>query len=454
MRAILVALILLALIVLVLGCARTCLRRRGSVRLSRLLRPGDPARPTIVPTAGWRASDCQRRHHSAPCAPGARAGVGAGHPAASRPTALPAGNPAAATTVSPTPVHALVADGHHGRSDRIQDFRCQACGSRVTARRGTALYQLKTPPARIGEVLSALAEGLDIGAAVRVFGHGETTITRWRDRAARHAERVHRHFLHGLHLPHLQLDEIRARLRRCDRVTWLWLALDPRTKLIPALALGPRTQQTAHSLVHTLRAALAAGMHAGDHHRRAAPLLLRAHRALRPVGHLQVAAAAGRSIPRSCTANCTSATAAAASCASATRWAAAPDAPSAATLRCLGWSGKLQTAFVERVNLTARMSVAALTRRTWATAQTAAGLQRQVAWWRAYYHFSRPHRSLRQDGRARTPAMAAGLTTHRWTVRRVPGLSLRPSRVMGSGSASRWWRARTIIQRHIGIDGG
>ena len=87
-------------------------------------------------------------------------------------------------------------------------------GARVTARWGTALYQLKTPPARIGEVLSALAEGLDIGAAVRVFGHGETTITRWRDRAARHAERVHRHFLHGLHLPHLQLDEIRTRLRR------------------------------------------------------------------------------------------------------------------------------------------------------------------------------------------------------------------------------------------------
>ncbi|HWE63428.1 MAG TPA: hypothetical protein VHB98_17060, partial [Chloroflexota bacterium] len=92
-----------------------------------------------------------------------------------------------------------------------------------------------------------------------------------------------------------------------------------------------------------------------------------------------------------------------------------------ATLRRLGWSGKIQTAFVERLNLTARMSIAALTRRTWATAQTAAGLHRQVAWWRAYYHFSRPHRSLRQDGRARTPAMAAGLPAHRWTVREFLG---------------------------------
>jgi hypothetical protein len=84
-------------------------------------------------------------------------------------------------------------------------------------------------------------------------------------------------------------------------------------------------------------------------------------------------------------------------------------------LRHLGWSGTLQTAFVERVNLTLRQSVAALTRRTWATAQTAAGLQRQVAWWQVYYHFIRPHLSLRQKARACTPAMAAGLTGHRWT---------------------------------------
>jgi transposase-like protein len=156
-------------------------------------------------------------------------------------------------------VHALVADGHHGRTDHIQDFVCQACGSRVSARWGTALFQLKTPPARIGAVLSALAEGRSVCAAVRVFGHGEATITRWRDRAAQQAARLHHHFLRDLHLPHVQLDEIRTRLRPRDRVLWLWLALDPQTKLVPTLALGARTQQTAHTLVHARRAVLAAG---------------------------------------------------------------------------------------------------------------------------------------------------------------------------------------------------
>jgi len=72
--------------------------------------------------------------------------------------------------ITDSQLHALVADGHHGRTDRIQDFVCQACGHRVSARWGTALSQLKTPPSRIGEVLSALAEGLTVGAAVRVFG--------------------------------------------------------------------------------------------------------------------------------------------------------------------------------------------------------------------------------------------------------------------------------------------
>jgi transposase-like protein len=129
--------------------------------------------------------------------------------------------------VTDAAIHALVADGYHGRSDHIRRFRCQACRHTVSARAGTALYRLKTPPQRIGEVLATLAEGLDVGAAVRVFRHGEATITRWRDRAAAHAEQVHRHFLRSLHLPHVQLDEIRVRLRIRRRVTWLWLALDP-----------------------------------------------------------------------------------------------------------------------------------------------------------------------------------------------------------------------------------
>lgn len=98
-----------------------------------------------------------------------------------------------------------------------------------------------------------------------------------------------------------------------------------------------------------------------------------------------------------------------------------------------GLSGRLSTAFVERLKLTVRQGqgVAALTRRTWATAQRGPGVLAQVTWWRGYYHVVRPHHSLRgalarprdrgggrqpQRYRARTPAMAAGVTTQCWTV--------------------------------------
>jgi transposase InsO family protein len=99
-----------------------------------------------------------------------------------------------------------------------------------------------------------------------------------------------------------------------------------------------------------------------------------------------------------------------------------------AALRGLGLSGCLNTAFVERVNLTMRQSVSALARRTWSTAHVAPRLLVHLEWWRAYYHFARPHASLRmalaqsigrggrrepQRYRQRTPAMAAGRTNRR-----------------------------------------
>jgi hypothetical protein len=61
----------------------------------------------------------------------------------------------------------------------------------------------------------------------------------------------------------------------------------------------------------------------------------------------------------------------------------------------LNLTGKLNTTFVERVNLTLRQMVAALIRRTWSTMQEAPQLLLHVEWWRAYYHFIRPHESLR-----------------------------------------------------------
>src|SRR2546430_138622 len=153
----------------------------------------------------------------------------------------------------------LFGDGKHGQTECIQTFRCQACYSTFSARRNTPLYRLRTSSHQVAVVLSALAEGFDLSAAERVFGYRQATITTWLSRAGEHARTFHERSFCSIHLPHLQLDELRTRLHSATQILWLWLAIDPLTKIIPVLQLGPRTQHRAHLLIHSLRLMLAPG---------------------------------------------------------------------------------------------------------------------------------------------------------------------------------------------------
>jgi len=121
------------------------------------------------------------------------------------------------------------------------------------------LYRLKTASHRVGEVLTALAEGLDISAAVRVFGHGEGTLRTWLTRAGLHADDLHCRTLQNVPLFHLQFDELRTTLRDKSQELWLWLGIDPASQLIPVLVLGPRSLDTAYQVVHTVVHVLAPG---------------------------------------------------------------------------------------------------------------------------------------------------------------------------------------------------
>ena len=274
-------------------------------------------------------------------------------------------------------------------------------------------------------------------AAARVFGSRQATIITWLTRAGKHAELFHERCFRNLHLPHVQLDEICTRLRRSTQVLWLWLALDPGTKIVPVLQLGPRTQNMAHTVIHSLRRSLAPGclpIFTSD------GLNLYFYALTAHFGQWFQVVCRGRNVRQ---------------------WQVEPrliygqvkksyrrrrlvrvthvmrlgteDALKIA-LQEMGFTGRLNTAFIERVNLTVRHGIAALARRTWATAQQSPHLLTHLEWWRAYYHFVRPHESLRvalvqprerggrllaQRYRQRTPAMAAGRTNRRWTTREL-----------------------------------
>jgi IS1 family transposase len=97
-----------------------------------------------------------------------------------------------------------------------------------------------------------------------------------------------------------------------------------------------------------------------------------------------------------------------------------------------GW--QINTSFVERLNLDLRQHVAAIGRRVNTLCKHEAGLRHQLALFQTYHNFVLPHASLRlplpecgrlpetslsKRWRPQTPAMAAGLTDHVWSVREV-----------------------------------
>lgn len=326
-------------------------------------------------------------------------------------------------------IHALVGYGFIDRAKTIRKLCCQACGQTFSSRRGTPLDYLKSNPDQIEMVLWFLAEGLDQAVLMRYTGRAETTIARWLARAGGHAQGWHLRYLRQLTPVVIQLDELHPRVRSMAKARWVWLAIDPLSKLIPALHLGGRTNADAFTLLHQLKVCLrpnwmplflsdglrgyfyAISAHFGhwfrpprartDHWRVEDGLLSSAECAVSLVKRRR-RRKLGYTI---------------------TRMICGKRKHLRVRLKSVGLSGLIQTAFIERVNLTLRRSVAPLMRKTWSLVQSEPALLMHLEWWRLYYHFATVHTSLKVPiaglagcYRAQTPAMAAGLTDRIWSV--------------------------------------
>ena len=329
--------------------------------------------------------------------------------------------------VQDEPVHALVGYGKLGVNKDIQRFKCQACGGTFSSRKGTPLYYIKTAIGEIEEVLWYLAEGVDLSVLVRRTGHKEETLAQWLNRMGEHSTRLHDLMFRELDLDLVQMDELYAKVRGTDATRWLWLAIDPVSKVLPTLHLGGRRAADAYALVHDLKWRLCATcipafttdglrtyFHAVTAHFGRWFRPPRAHK-----DHWQVddELLHGQLIKRrhNRKVKCT-----------ITRVLWGKRSALYDVLEQQGFNRLVQTALIERVNLTIRQSVSLLTRRTWSLAQTDQHLLNHVQWWRCYCHFIRPHETLRErtpgtprQQRERTPPMAFGLTGHVWTVEEV-----------------------------------
>ena len=222
----------------------------------------------------------------------------------------------------------------------------------------------------------------------------------------------------------VQMEELYTRIRATASACWLWLAFDPVTKASPSLHLGGRTKNDAFALVHDFQlrllpecipAATTEGL-------RSYFYALTAHFGFwfRPpnarTDHWQPSSDLhyGQLVKRKNKRHITF---------THTRMLWGKRHELFARLREAGLRPLIQTAFVERVNLTFRQSVASLSRRTWAYAQTERHLLLYCEWFRLYYHLIRAHESLalevpglKQRCRSRSPAMALHLTDPLWFV--------------------------------------
>lgn len=318
-------------------------------------------------------------------------------------------------------VHALRWDGVSNAREGTDSWECGYCGSKHTERLGTPLYRLKTDSDRVALAIHMSMKGMSSADIGEILKHSDQTIRRWIERSGRHSERLHNKMFRDMRVQHVQLDELVGKIRRGGKQVWVWTAQDAVSKLLLAWHVGGRKLSDAFRLIHRVKRRLAAACipaftsdglnhyfyaltahfgHWGNPkrwwHWHVSPRLLYGQlRKLRARRKLK-----------------------------ATHTAVLCGDPSdmEAVLQSTGLTGKIQTSFVERLNLTLRHIVAGLRRRTWDLPFNPRSLRWQVSLGAAYYNFCRTHAALKIDmgtgySRGRTPAMAAGITGHQWTVR-------------------------------------
>jgi transposase-like protein/IS1 family transposase len=321
--------------------------------------------------------------------------------------------------------------GIHSRKD--QRFICTQCRKTFTATKGTAFYQLRTPVETVSLVLTLLAHGCPLQAIVVAFGFDERTVAAWFARAGKQAQAVQEHLVEQpRELGQVQADEIRVKQQ--GKISWMALAMTVGTRLWLA---GEVNEQRDLGLVRRLLARV----------RRCAarrPLLVctdgfRAYRRairdtfrdplptgkpgrprLRPWKTLYMAQVIKHCVQRRVV--------------SIERRIVAGTAAQVETLRrrSQGGDGVINTAYIERLNATFRERLATLTRRGRALARCTATLHHGMYLIGTVYNFCSYHTSLscpRAGASAPcTPAMAAALTDHRWTVQELLSFRIPPPR--------------------------
>jgi IS1 family transposase len=306
------------------------------------------------------------------------------------------------------------ANGHpNGGSWR--QLLCVACRRYFLETLGTVFHGKRASVDLIVRVIACLAEGLGIQGTTRVFEVDPNTVLQWLVEAAEQLQAFSRHVLHDVRVRQVQLDELFAllsavkdhKVRAAEAIEclerspqWVWVAMDPESKLLLTLEVGDHTLATAQRVVHQMAQVLApdcAPLFLTDGFREYLTALLTHY------GHWVQPPRRQATGP-----------------APKPRWMPLSELLYAQVVKsyrrkrivrvthrvvfgtmdrvkqvlaACGW--QINTAFVERLNLAIRQRVAAVGRRVNTLCKGEDGLRQQLVLFQSYHNFVLPHASLR-----------------------------------------------------------
>jgi len=336
-----------------------------------------------------------------------------------------------------------VARGQRGRgnitihSQKEKRYECQVCHTTFSATTGSIFYHLRTDSVTVMLVITLLAYGCPLQAIVAAFRFDERTVKDWWRRAGEHCQAVHEHIVgqSELDLEQVQADEIKVKTQM--GTLWLAMAMMVSTRLwLGGVVSQHRDLSLIRALVAQVRAValcrpllvavdgLASYVTAFEQaFRSPVPRFgqmgrpkLRAWSELALVQVVKQRQKGHLNIER--------------------RIVQGPQAMVTRLIELSQGRGGINTAYIERLNATFRQRLASLARRTRALVRQPETLHLGMYVIGCVYNLCTYHHSLRHPfyltprGRRwlrRTPAIAAGLTDHCWTVEELFNFRVPPA---------------------------
>jgi hypothetical protein len=271
-------------------------------------------------------------------------------------------------------------------------------------------YGWRTEEKVVSQVVTLLAYGCPCQAIVAAFGLDERTVMDWQQRAGKHASAVHAAHICTLDLQQVQADEMRIKVQG-QKVLWVAMAIMVASRLWLGAVVSPKRDRALIEALACLvrrwakKVALYITFDGFGPYRDAFERAF-SDKALGRRGKRLV----------NCVWSCLSLASVVKhtnGCFKLQRFILRGSATMLVRLRnATQLDGVINTAFIERLNGTFRAYLAPLVRRTHGLARTQLTMTAAVFLLGTVYNFCRVHSSLKHS----TPAMAAHLTDHVWSV--------------------------------------